>query len=41
MRLNDWRKAMIDDDILLIMCLIIGLTAWVITIRLFFNGNDE
>ena len=32
---------MIDDGILLIMCFIIGITAWLITVRLFFNDNDK
>ena len=40
MRLSDWRKAMIDDDVMLAMCFVIGITAWAITIRLFFNDND-
>ena len=32
---------MIDDDILLIMCLVIGLTAWLITVLLFFGDDDK
>ena len=32
---------MINDGILLIMCFIIGITAWLITVRLFFNDNDK
>lgn len=32
---------MIDDGILLIMCFIIGITAWAITVHLFFNDNDN
>lgn len=42
MKSSDWRKrAMIDDDIMLAMCFVFGLTAWLITIRLFFNDNDK
>lgn len=31
---------MIDGYILGAMCLVIGVSAWLITIRLFFNDND-
>ena len=41
MKLKDWRKAMIEDGILLIMCFIIGITAWAITVHLFFHDDDK
>lgn len=31
---------MIDDGILLIMCFVIGITAWAITVLLFFNDDN-
>ena len=40
-RLIDWRKAMIEEDVLLVICLVIGIAAWLITVRLFFGDDDE
>ena len=32
---------MIDDGILLAICFAIGVSAWMITVRLFFNNDDD
>ncbi len=32
---------MIDDGILFLLCAVIGISAWFITVRLFFNNDDD
>ena len=32
---------MIDDGILFLLCVLIGISAWFITVRLFFNNDDD
>ena len=32
---------MIDKSILWVILLVVGIAAWMITIRLFFNNDDE
>lgn len=31
---------MIDGYLLGVLCLVIGISVWLITVRLFFNDND-
>lgn len=31
---------MIDDGVLLAMCFVIGISAWLITVKLFFDDDD-
>ena len=32
---------MIEEDVLLVICLVIGIAAWLITIWLFLNAGDD